>query len=242
MKISATASTPKLHRTAAAAFEKLRTEVRDGSGIDFLAKLADALRPVNFVSDKDGVANRSWHKTGRAFDYDQTSKALVIVSEIRAGRQFFRTYLGCAKQDGSQGHRRTVADYRGGSVSGSLFDFTAEAESFGFKRIPAWKGWQKHYNRREFWHYQLDEGLSWAQAMKELEGGSGGKVYGLNDRGSVVKQIQRRLYELMLLPVEEVDGVFGAITANAIISFQRSVGVDADGVVGPRTIAALRLK
>ena len=42
------------------------------------------------------------------------------------------------------------------------------AESNGFHRIPAWTGWQKHYNRREFWHYQFDEGLTWEAAMKQL--------------------------------------------------------------------------
>lgn len=239
--ISAAAPTPKLHRTAAAAFERLRVEVRDGSGIDFLAKLGDALRPANFVSNKDGVANRSWHKTGRAFDYDQTSKALVIVSEIRGGRQFFRTYLRCAKQDGTQGDRRTLVDYRGGSVSGWLFDFTAEAERFGFKRIPAWNGWRKNYNRREFWHYQLDEGLTWVQAMKELEIGSGEQVYGLNDRGGVVKRIQRRLYELRLLPLDEIDGVFGAVTSAAIREFQKQNDLEPDGLAGPKTLAGLRV-
>lgn len=245
VKISASAPTPKLHRTAAAAFEKLRTEVRDGSGIDFLAKLGDALRPSNFTSTKDGVANRSWHKTGRAFDYDQTSKALVIVSEIKGGRQYFRTFLRCAKQDGSLGHRRTVLDYRGHSVTAWLYDFTAEAEALGWKRIPAWNGWRKHYNRREFWHYQLDEGLTWDQAMRQLTGAVSvplaDRVFGKNDRGPVVKQIQRRLYELGLLPLDEVDGVFGAITAGAIQMFQKQNDLDADGLAGPRTLKALRV-
>ena len=44
------------------------------------------------------VAYRSNHKTGRAFDYDQTSTAIVIVLEPRNGKTFFRTYLKCAKQ------------------------------------------------------------------------------------------------------------------------------------------------
>jgi hypothetical protein len=245
VKISAATPTPKLHRTAAAAFEKLRVEVRDGSGIDFLAKLGDALRPANFISDKDGVANRSWHKTGRAFDYDQTSKALVIVSEIKGGRQYFRTFLICAKQDGSQGHRRTVRDYRGGSVSGWLFDFTAEAEKLGFKRIPAWSGWQRNYNRREFWHYQLDEGLTWDAAMQQLKGVASvplsNRVFGKNDRGPFVKQIQKRLYELGLLPLDEVDGVFGGITAGAIQTFQKQNDLAADGLAGPKTLKALRV-
>ena len=166
--ISTKAPTPLMHPAAAAAFEKLREAVRIGSGVDFLARCGDVHRPADFHSSKDGVADRSWHKTGRAFDYDQTSTALVIVSEPRSGKQYFRTYLFCKKQDGSQGVKKTVRDYRGGSASGYLFDFTAAAESHGFKRIPAWTGWQKHYNRREFWHYQFDEGLTWEAAMAQL--------------------------------------------------------------------------
>ena len=246
VQISADAPTPKLHRAAAVSFEKLRVETLDGSGVDFLARLGDALRPADFVSTKDGVANRSWHKTGRAIDYDQECKKLVIVPDIRGGRQFFRTYLMCAKQDGSQGHRRTVRDYRGGSASGWMFDFTAEAERLGFKRIPAWSGWQKNYNRREFWHYQLDEGLTWAAAMAQLAGSSEGSVakaksvYGLNDRGAVVKQIQTRLNELGFMPFDEIDAVFGAKTKAAIEAFQRSSKLPIDGLAGPVTRKALR--
>ena len=168
VKISASAPTPMMHPAAAAVFEKLRVIVREGSGIDFLAKCGDVLRPADFTSTKDGVATRSWHKTGRAFDYDQTNKSLVIVSEPKAGKQFFRTWLYCKPQDGSKGVKKTVRDYRGGSASGYLFDFTAAAEGLGFKRIPAWTGWQTHYNRREFWHYQFDDGLTWQAAMAQI--------------------------------------------------------------------------
>jgi len=168
VKIQADAPQPYMHPKAAAAFDRLRAAVRQGSGTDFLARCGDVHRPANFHSTKDGVADRSWHKTGRAFDYDQTSTRLVIVLEPKSGKQFFRTYLYCKKQDGSMGVKKTVRDYRGGSASGYLFDFTAAAEAVGFKRIPAWTGWQRHYNRREFWHYQFDEGLSWDAAMAEI--------------------------------------------------------------------------
>lgn len=239
VKISAMAPTPKMHRTAAAAFERLRFAVREGAGFDFLAKLGDALRPANFVSDKDGVANRSWHKTGRAFDYDQTCSRLIIVSEPRAGKQYFRTYLLCADRTGRHGVKKTLRDYRGGSASGYVFDFTAAAESLGFKRIPAWSGWQKNYNRREFWHYQLDEGLTWAAAMAQLKANS--RVYGLNDRGPVVVQIQQRLFELGFLPSSEIDGVFGAKTKTALQSLQASKALSADGLAGPNTLKALEI-
>jgi hypothetical protein len=92
----------------------------------------------------------------------------VIVSEPKGGKQFFRTYLICARQDGSLGTRRLLRDYRGWSANRYVFDFTAAAEAVGFKRIPAWTGWRQHYNRREFWHYQFDEGLTWEAAMSQI--------------------------------------------------------------------------
>jgi hypothetical protein len=242
VKISAAAPTPMLHRKAAEAFERLRRVVRDGAGFDFLAKLGDALRPANFVSDKDGVANRSWHKTGRAFDYDQTSSRLVLVSEPKGGKQYFRTYLVCTDQTGKLGVKRSLRDIRGGSVNAYVFDFTAAAEKLGFKRIPAWNGWQRNYNRREFWHYQFDEGLTWAEAMAELEIAAKpkGKTYGVNDRGPQVRKIQKRLYELGFLPKEEIDGDFGEKTLKAVKAFQTTQQIEVDGLVGDTTFDRLK--
>src|SRR5687768_5288191 len=108
VKINTKAPDARMHPDAAARFNKLREAVLKGSGIDFLARCGDVLRPANFKSTKDGVADRSWHKTGRAFDYDQTSKALIIVSEPRGGKQYFRTYLRCTDQTSKLGVRKTL--------------------------------------------------------------------------------------------------------------------------------------
>jgi len=166
--VNTKAPTALMQKEAAAGFNALREAVKAGSGVDFLAVCGDVLRPANYVSKKDGVANRSWHKTGRAFDYDQTSKALILVSEIFRDKQYFRTYLLCKDQTGKQGVKKLLRDIRGGSSNAYVFDFTAAAAALGFKRIPAWTGWQRHYDRREFWHYQFDEGLSWDQAMSQI--------------------------------------------------------------------------
>lgn len=239
----------RMHKNAASAFGRLRADVLAGSGFDFLGTLGDVFRPENFKSSKDGVADRSWHKTGRAFDYDQTSKALVLVAETKGGKQYWRTWLRCAKQDGSQGEKRTLRDTRGGSSSGWHFDFTAAAESIGWQRIPAWSGWQKSYNRREFWHYQFTEGLTWEAAMATLRGAvptAAEKVtVSLNDRdrntNGRVSKIQAALSKLGLLPASEIDGVFGSRTFAAVIKFQRSVKLKDDGIVGPNTLKALKL-
>lgn len=238
VKLNVTAPMPFMHRDAAEVFSRLRNAVAAGAGFDFLGRCGDIYRSPDFVSSKDGVANRSWHKTGRAFDYDQDSNKLVLVSEIIGGKQFFRTYLRCSQQDGSLGKILSVKDMRGYNVNAYLFDFTAVAESVGFRRIPAWNGWKTHYNRREFWHYQFDEGLSWDAAMLQLKGKSrpsAEQVVGLNDRGEDVRLIQAKLSELGFLPAKEVDGVFGAKSQAAVAKFQSKNGLDADGIVGPAT-------
>lgn len=234
---------PYMHRDAAAAFGPMRKEVADKAGFDFFAICGDIKRDASYVSKKDGVANRSWHKTGRALDYDQNSKALVLVSEPIAGKQYFRTYLKCADQYGSMGVRRTLRDMRGHTVTALVIDLTAIAEKYGFKRIPAWNGWQNNYNRREFWHYQYNpQNISWDAAMLQLQGKARlavNTVLGLNDRGDAVCAIQTKLASLKLLPLNEVDGVFGAKTKAAVIKFQTANGLDADGLVGPSTRAKL---
>lgn len=58
--------------------------------------------------------------------------------------------------------------------------------------------------------------------------------------GPEVKKLQARLKQLgfsNLLP----DGKFGAKTKAALIAFQKSKGLTADGVAGPKTLAALHL-
>lgn len=242
IQVDVKAPTPLMHRDAAQGFNLLRSQVKEKAGLDFLARCGDIFRPANFTSSKDGVANRSWHKTGRVFDYDQESKSLIIISEPHGGKQFFRTFLICAKQDGSLGTKQTLRDIRGFTKAAFVFDFTAAAEAVGFHRIPAWNGWQSHYNRREFWHYQYDQGLTWDAAMLQLRGKSRTEVeqvLGLNDRGVEVTRLQQRLSELKLLPQPEVDSIFGAKTKAAVEQFQRQNGLDADGIAGPKTITAL---
>lgn len=60
----------------------------------------------------------------------------------------------------------------------------------------------------------------------------------LNSRGPDVALAQAILNRLGF-NTGTVDGVFGARTQNGVIRFQRSVGLSPDGVVGPRTWAAL---
>lgn len=57
-------------------------------------------------------------------------------------------------------------------------------------------------------------------------------LYKEGSRGEGVKAIQRALH---LIP----DGIFGKLTKEAVVAFQRENGLAADGIVGPATMAKL---
>ena len=242
-------------------FRLLKNAVIQGAGFDFLAKCADVMRPRGYKSNKVGVASRSNHKAARAFDYDQSSRYIIVVSEPQGTQQFFRTWLKCANQDGSQGIKVTLKDIRGYIVTGYYFDFTACALKFNWVRIPAWKGWSVRgsgYTKMEFWHYQMMEGLSWDEAMTFLYGDvdnikdsrkpANTRILGLNDRGAAVRNLQEKLSKLVnpktklpYLPRHEVDGVYGIHTQLAVKLFQENNGLDSDGLYGPNTRNILEL-
>ncbi|MCL6508730.1 MAG: peptidoglycan-binding protein [Bryobacteraceae bacterium] len=66
------------------------------------------------------------------------------------------------------------------------------------------------------------------------------KALRVGSAGAAVRQLQRRLKALGFNP-GNIDGRFGPATEAAVLAFQRSEGLPADGVVGPRTAAALKL-
>jgi hypothetical protein len=61
------------------------------------------------------------------------------------------------------------------------------------------------------------------------------------DTGTQVKRLQRALGRLGYAP-GAVDGSYGPATVKAVESFQQAEGLTKDGVVGPKTLAALRQK
>ena len=58
--------------------------------------------------------------------------------------------------------------------------------------------------------------------------------------GAEVSRLQARLKERGFNP-GRVDGDFGGGTEAAVLAFQKSAGLLADGIAGPRTLAALEL-
>lgn len=243
-----TAPLPYLCQGAAyEGFVSLRKLTHESTGHDFLAVCGDMLRPDDYRSSKPGVANRSWHKTGRAFDYNQEDKRYVLVPEPQTGRIYFRTYILCeAGMPGINLFALNTKIWQAGYLvpvpKGNYFDFTNAARNFDYKRIPAWKSWQmgKPYSTTmEFWHYQCDEGMHWQDAMECLRNNEPAKhkdrILGRNDRGDEVSFIQLQLMKLGFLPSSEIDGVFGQNTHTAVQEFQRKHGLSADGLVGPET-------
>ena len=63
----------------------------------------------------------------------------------------------------------------------------------------------------------------------------------LGSRSNEVKQIQSKLRELGMYN-GSVDGIFGPVTRSAVITFQKSVGLTADGIAGPVTLKYLGLQ
>ena len=66
------------------------------------------------------------------------------------------------------------------------------------------------------------------------------EVLKIGSKGNLVKNLQRRLKELGFNP-GVIDGEFGPAVRAAVIAFQKSEGLLADGIAGPRTLSALEL-
>jgi len=65
-------------------------------------------------------------------------------------------------------------------------------------------------------------------------------VLRMGSKGNKVKDLQRRLKELGFNP-GLIDGDFGPAVQAAVLAFQKSKGLLADGIAGPRTLGGLKL-
>ncbi len=173
-------------------FNALREQVKVQSGYDFLSELSEALRPLDFHSEASQYM--SWHKAGRAIDLlwelrDGTRSVLEVAREDVGGETFWRLYLRCARQDGSQGEPLTVnlwdlsykarvvdAPGRGGQPKGISYgyylDFTDLARAYGWERISSHDSedfnWRSNFLALEYWHYQKRDSLLWYDAVREV--------------------------------------------------------------------------
>jgi len=187
----------QLEEEAAISFNALRAEVLARTGWDYLGKLSDAFRPI-YMHGRTRYGYFSWHKTGRAIDLRlelldaKGEQQLELVREDIGSEIYWRMYIRCLKQDGSQGEPLKVAPWRywwqidpnldpegyeqGGRPKsipeGYYVDFTELARRFSWERIAAYTTedyhWHEHTLRTEYWHYQYMEGLLWYEAMLEI--------------------------------------------------------------------------
>ncbi len=65
------------------------------------------------------------------------------------------------------------------------------------------------------------------------------QILRIGSRGPQVELLQLGLSRGGFLPAGGIDGRFGPATQTAVINFQRRAGISTDGIVGPRTWAAL---
>jgi hypothetical protein len=62
-----------------------------------------------------------------------------------------------------------------------------------------------------------------------------GPQLALGARGRDVQRVQTILVMMKTLGFDQIDSVFGTLTRNAVVAFQESEGLPADGVVGDST-------
>ncbi len=80
-------------------------------------------------------------------------------------------------------------------------------------------------------------------AFKAVEKQDNTAIYALSKYGSTgneVKNIQKKLQQLGFYS-GSVDGIYGSRTQSAVKSFQKSVGITADGIAGSKTLLYLGL-
>jgi TolB protein len=172
-------------------FRAMRQRIMDETGHDFLAQLSDAWRAVSFDSGRSQYT--SWHKAGRAIDTlldylspNRRERWLEIVLERGGGETYWRLYLRCRAQDGSQGMPLKVRPWdataaarrngRGGQrkpmPNGYYVDLTDLMAQYGWLRIASHDRpgfhWYGNFMAMEYWHFQKTEGVLWYDAMLEL--------------------------------------------------------------------------
>ncbi|MCK4451313.1 MAG: PD40 domain-containing protein, partial [Anaerolineae bacterium] len=190
---------PRLNAAVIESYQAWREEVHEKTGWDYLGQLSDVLRDPGYVSRKH-YGYLTWHKTGRAVDLrfelpnpdDEGRDQLLIVREDVGQRTYWRLFIRCRAQDGSQGRPFTKRPwvfwflldeekepeaYEAGGrptsiPAGYYEDFTAIARRHGWHRIPAFEeedyDWRWDTLGREFWHYEKPDGLTWYQAMQQI--------------------------------------------------------------------------
>lgn len=104
-----------------------------------------------------------------------------------------------------------------------------------------WSAFARGYNGAGYVHHGYHTRLARAferwRRIPDVDVSARPKI-GLGSRGDAVRIAQGKLVEQGFDP-GPVDGWFGARTVQAVRELQKSAGLDQDGIIGPRTWAAL---
>ncbi len=178
---------PQLHAQVAGSFEQLRERVIAEAGWDALASLENAYVPLTVALDPG--LGEDWLYTGRAFAINSlmvNAGWMSVAREDIGSQTYWRIYLRAQNQDGSQGapiedppwdlNERYQLDPKayeaGGGYAavppGYWIDFTALAQAYGWRRLPALTNWRSYFPGARFTEFYRDDGLDWYSAMLQL--------------------------------------------------------------------------
>lgn len=170
-------TTSKISDAISGDLENVVNKVLELTGVDIGTGFGDTVRNLKSTTTKDGADNFSWHKTGRAVDFNQGLK-WVIVEDPTGKDMYFRLYLAASNKDVVTKYKKNITKTDGVKFNHNplgtkvyettLIDVTKILEDNGFYRIRAHDGWESYYNRREWWHYENRDGLNWFQALSQL--------------------------------------------------------------------------
>jgi TolB protein len=174
-------------------FNALREASLQNVGWDFFGRLQDAFWDLNRLPEP-GEERRNWLMTGRAFGFNRNTivgfpAPVEIVREDIGVETYWRVYVRVADeaQAGQLGEplrhipwdflareQRDVQAYDDGGrlrpevPSGYYIDITTIAADYGWQRLPAGSDWRANINAVNYWLFYKPQGMTWAQAMREL--------------------------------------------------------------------------
>lgn len=179
---------PMLHDLIDESFRAMRATLAKEIGWDFLANLENAYIPLTSPAMPDMEGR--WLYTGRGFAFNDlplNAGWLSVIREDFDGQTYWRVYLRCLAQDGSQGkplkqqpwdfHARFNGNplgYENGGLKisrppqGYWFDFTDFARGYGWERLPSYSSWRSFYQAIRFNEFAHTDGLDWRSAILEV--------------------------------------------------------------------------
>lgn len=182
------------------------------------------------VSAALGIANRGVKYTKSLYVLKHTkAPALLVECAFVDSQTDFNRWDAdkCGDAIASALHGATIS----GAVSNTGTSAAAPAESAVVKGDDWVRRLQTECNKQGFSNQKVDgiAGKNTLAGCPTCEKGS---------RGNITKLLQERL-NMFGFSCGNADGIFGILTKNAVLAFQKSKGLSADGIVGQNTWKAL---